>query len=161
MSAIVFQLIPFFFFFFKRQMLCSSFCIKNFTTDTSMPKSAWVAAQYKHHFVNILISPKHAECVKIVFLFICFSIIRADQLWIRDLSHTTITATSSTTFLVSGMIILCVLLACSYQHADYPSLCLCTDADGPAPLELPNQWLWDIIDEFIYQVEGLPSVYSL
>lgn len=27
-----------------------------------------------------------------------------------------------------------------------------TDADGPAPLELPNQWLWDIIDEFIYQV---------
>ena len=32
-----------------------------------------------------------------------------------------------------------------------------TDADGPVPLELPNQWLWDIIDEFIYQV---PSSYS-
>lgn len=30
------------------------------------------------------------------------------------------------------------------------------DADGPAPLELPNQWLWDIIDEFIYQVAGQP-----
>ncbi|KAF6118445.1 eukaryotic translation initiation factor 3 subunit L [Phyllostomus discolor] len=29
------------------------------------------------------------------------------------------------------------------------------NADGPAPLELPNQWLWDIIDEFIYQVSGL------
>lgn len=28
-----------------------------------------------------------------------------------------------------------------------------TDADGPVPLELPNQWLWDIIDEFIYQVK--------
>ncbi len=27
-----------------------------------------------------------------------------------------------------------------------------TDADTPVPLELPNQWLWDIIDEFIYQV---------
>ena len=26
------------------------------------------------------------------------------------------------------------------------------DADGPVRLELPNQWLWDIIDEFIYQV---------
>uniref|UniRef100_A0A8P0TMZ9 Eukaryotic translation initiation factor 3 subunit L n=1 Tax=Canis lupus familiaris TaxID=9615 RepID=A0A8P0TMZ9_CANLF len=26
------------------------------------------------------------------------------------------------------------------------------NADGPAPLELPNQWLWDIIDEFIYQI---------
>ncbi|MEJ1271524.1 eukaryotic translation initiation factor 3 subunit L [Cricetulus griseus] len=28
------------------------------------------------------------------------------------------------------------------------------DADGPAPLELPNQWLWDIIDEFIYQFQS-------
>ena len=26
------------------------------------------------------------------------------------------------------------------------------DADEPASLQLPNQWLWDIIDEFIYQV---------
>lgn len=33
----------------------------------------------------------------------------------------------------------------SYLHSS-------ADADGPAPLELPNQWLWDIIDEFIYQV---------
>lgn len=33
---------------------------------------------------------------------------------------------------------------------------ICTDADGPAPLELPNQWLWDIIDEFIYQVSDQP-----
>ncbi|KAM9071530.1 eukaryotic translation initiation factor 3 subunit L isoform X1 [Balaenoptera ricei] len=28
------------------------------------------------------------------------------------------------------------------------------NADGPAPLELPNQWLWDIIDEFIYQFQS-------
>ncbi|XP_064619382.1 eukaryotic translation initiation factor 3 subunit L-like [Lineus longissimus] len=27
-------------------------------------------------------------------------------------------------------------------------------ADGPVPLELPNQWLWDIIDEFIYQFQS-------
>ena len=27
-----------------------------------------------------------------------------------------------------------------------------TDADEPVGLQLPNQWLWDIIDEFIYQV---------
>ena len=26
------------------------------------------------------------------------------------------------------------------------------DADEPVNLQLPNQWLWDIIDEFIYQV---------
>jgi len=26
------------------------------------------------------------------------------------------------------------------------------DADEPVGLQLPNQWLWDIIDEFIYQV---------
>lgn len=30
-------------------------------------------------------------------------------------------------------------------------LCI-IDAEGPVHLELPNQWLWDIIDEFIYQV---------
>jgi hypothetical protein len=29
---------------------------------------------------------------------------------------------------------------------------MCTGADKPVALELPNQWLWDIIDEFIYQV---------
>ena len=28
------------------------------------------------------------------------------------------------------------------------------DSDGPVPLELPEQWLWDIIDEFIYQFQS-------
>ena len=27
-----------------------------------------------------------------------------------------------------------------------------SDESEPVPLALPNQWLWDIIDEFIYQV---------
>jgi translation initiation factor 3 subunit L len=27
------------------------------------------------------------------------------------------------------------------------------DSDGPISLELPEQWLWDIIDEFIYQFQ--------
>lgn len=27
------------------------------------------------------------------------------------------------------------------------------DSDGPVQLELPEQWLWDIIDEFIYQYQ--------
>ncbi|PFH51645.1 hypothetical protein AMATHDRAFT_142043 [Amanita thiersii Skay4041] len=27
------------------------------------------------------------------------------------------------------------------------------NSDGPVPLELPEQWLWDIIDEFIYQFQ--------
>lgn len=30
--------------------------------------------------------------------------------------------------------------------------CNFADTDEPVPLSLPNQWLWDIIDEFIYQV---------
>ena len=30
------------------------------------------------------------------------------------------------------------------------------DTDEPVPLSLPNQWLWDIIDEFIYQVRSFP-----
>lgn len=28
------------------------------------------------------------------------------------------------------------------------------NSDGPVPLELPVQWLWDIIDEFIYQFQS-------
>lgn len=28
------------------------------------------------------------------------------------------------------------------------------NSDGPVPLELPVQWLWDIIDEFIYQYQS-------
>ncbi|KAM5537058.1 hypothetical protein V8D89_009204 [Ganoderma adspersum] len=28
------------------------------------------------------------------------------------------------------------------------------NSDGPVPLELPEQWLWDIIDEFIYQFQA-------
>lgn len=28
------------------------------------------------------------------------------------------------------------------------------NSDGPVTLELPNQWLWDIIDEFIYQFQS-------
>lgn len=27
-----------------------------------------------------------------------------------------------------------------------------TSEDKPVDLELPNIWLWDIIDEFVYQV---------
>lgn len=34
-------------------------------------------------------------------------------------------------------------------------LYLCrVDSEGPVTLELPNQWLWDIIDEFIYQFQS-------
>ena len=35
-------------------------------------------------------------------------------------------------------------------------------ADNPAPveLELPNKWLWDIIDEFIYQVRGVRVAFQ-
>ncbi|KAJ2713740.1 hypothetical protein H4R19_002094, partial [Coemansia spiralis] len=28
------------------------------------------------------------------------------------------------------------------------------NSDGPIDLELPNQWLWDIVDEFIYQFQS-------
>lgn len=28
-----------------------------------------------------------------------------------------------------------------------------TDSEGPVELQLPEQWLWDIIDEFIYQFQ--------
>lgn len=32
-----------------------------------------------------------------------------------------------------------------------------TDSEGPVNLELPNQWLWDIIDEFIYQFQSFSN----
>lgn len=35
-----------------------------------------------------------------------------------------------------------------------------TDADEPVGLQLPNQWLWDIIDEFIYQVSVSTNKHS-
>ena len=28
------------------------------------------------------------------------------------------------------------------------------DSDGPVSLQLPDQWLWDILDEFIYQFQS-------
>lgn len=28
------------------------------------------------------------------------------------------------------------------------------NSEGPVPLELPSQWLWDIVDEFIYQFQS-------
>ena len=31
-------------------------------------------------------------------------------------------------------------------------------ADTPVNLELPNQWLWEIIDEFIYQFQNFQQV---
>ena len=36
-------------------------------------------------------------------------------------------------------------------------------ADTPVNLELPNQWLWEIIDEFIYQfqVKNLNSIHVI
>ncbi|TPX30120.1 hypothetical protein SmJEL517_g06244 [Synchytrium microbalum] len=33
-------------------------------------------------------------------------------------------------------------------------------SDGPSDLELPNQWLWDIIDEFIYQFQSFCNYRS-
>ncbi|GAB1600003.1 eukaryotic translation initiation factor 3 subunit L-like [Argonauta hians] len=32
--------------------------------------------------------------------------------------------------------------------------------DEPVPLDLPNQWLWDIIDEFIYQFQSFTTYRS-
>ena len=34
----------------------------------------------------------------------------------------------------------------------YPNFIGKFNENQPCQLELPNQWLWDIIDEFIYQV---------
>ena len=33
-----------------------------------------------------------------------------------------------------------------------------TETDTPVNLVLPNKWLWDIVDEFIYQVRIVESI---
>jgi len=45
------------------------------------------------------------------------------------------------------------LVRCTLFCVRHFVLCVCASgAEQPVMLELPNQWLWDIIDEFIYQV---------
>jgi len=39
------------------------------------------------------------------------------------------------------------------QQSHNPHSYMSLDSDGPVKLELPEQWLWDIIDEFIYQYQ--------
>ncbi|KAK2154394.1 hypothetical protein LSH36_269g04005 [Paralvinella palmiformis] len=41
-----------------------------------------------------------------------------------------------------------------WPDSDSVSLVVNNAAESPVPLELPNQWLWDIIDEFIYQFQS-------
>ena len=48
----------------------------------------------------------------------------------------------------------------SYQN--YCDLFNCIlGAETPVVLELPNQWLWEIIDEFIYQFQNFQQVNNL
>ncbi|TFY81567.1 hypothetical protein EWM64_g2441 [Hericium alpestre] len=47
------------------------------------------------------------------------------------------------------------LMEKNYAKREWPeakiiALLINDDSDGPVPLELPGQWLWDIVDEFIY-----------
>ena len=49
----------------------------------------------------------------------------------------------------------CGLLLYCYHCVPLHALlcpCACAGREDPLDLELPNQWLWDIIDEFLYQV---------
>ena len=60
-----------------------------------------------------------------------------------------------------------VVINFSIQEKSSPSLyciiytCIFPDTDEPIPLSLPNQWLWDIIDEFIYQVDAYVQYFHL
>lgn len=41
-----------------------------------------------------------------------------------------------------------------YVLSLYVFVCVYIAAETPVPLELPNQWLWDIVDEFVYQFQS-------
>lgn len=53
---------------------------------------------------------------------------------------------------------------CDQRFESYYNYCnlfnYILNADTPVPLELPNQWLWDIIDEFIYQFQSFSQYRS-
>lgn len=62
--------------------------------------------------------------------------------------------------LTTGSILTRTAASCSIisSVSDIPSkvnyiIIRLSDSDGPVKLELPEQWLWDIIDEFIYQYQ--------
>lgn len=42
----------------------------------------------------------------------------------------------------------------SYENSCELFNYLLNSEDGPVPLQLPEQWLWDIVDEFIYQFQS-------
>lgn len=65
-----------------------------------------------------------------------------------DSTHTKTAANCLITFSVRGSI---SLLYVNYS-TNVPFFS--TDSDGPVPLQLPDQWLWDILDEFIYQFQS-------
>ncbi|XP_023229805.1 eukaryotic translation initiation factor 3 subunit L-like [Centruroides sculpturatus] len=46
-----------------------------------------------------------------------------------------------------------------YNYCDLFNCIL--SAEGPVPLELPNRWLWEIIDEFIYQFQAFGHYRSM
>lgn len=50
--------------------------------------------------------------------------------------------------------ITCLVCECCTALSVLDSQFTWPDSDGPVTLELPEQWLWDIIDEFIYQYQS-------
>ncbi len=47
-------------------------------------------------------------------------------------------------YLLSESILLVISLQCLRE----------ADSEGPVPLDLPIQWLWDMLDEFVYQFQS-------
>ena len=41
-----------------------------------------------------------------------------------------------------------------HEPRSYIHNCIADSEDGPVSLQLPEQWLWDIVDEFIYQFQS-------
>jgi hypothetical protein len=56
------------------------------------------------------------------------------------------------------MIMNCLVFACCAHPGLSPIAPI--GAEQPVPLELPNQWLWDIVDEFVYQFQSYCQVWA-
>lgn len=61
--------------------------------------------------------------------------------------------TASTPMKIVASFSITFLVCCIPPHFFIIIFTGLTDSDGPVQLELPEQWLWDIVDEFIYQFQ--------
>ena len=150
------------------QILLSWFCTRNFNSDTFMPNTRYVLL----FMSSLTILSPSLSSLPPLSLSLCLHPSSLSPQSTTGLTPITTTVNSSTWFSVcsnhlpsthSSLSSLCTSLRSALPPPFHlPLLAQSStkfphdaDTDEPIDLELPNKWLWDIVDEFIYQVSFL------